>query len=479
MTKVREVQVSGSRMVELLDGGQYRRAEKLLAEMAETSSPMRLVLRAEIEIYFARLEEAAQLLNQVQSCLDDIHLAARYAMTRGSLHYWRYEYNEADEHFQTAYHIYKLTNDSFNLASALCSLGRLRRRKGEFKEAGDLLAKARELLKGESPEHIERFEFLAGLIDFNVAVCRHEMGDLESASSLYHSSIELLRRSEECRYYGLALNSYGSLLVRLGRYQEALEPLQAANRIFTELATLEDLNHSRSNLAWALIRLKNYGEAEELLKDGIELAHRVGDIASTSVYLRLFAELNLMKGDVGGARRSVDSAIEQADLSSNIGHQASSRILGARISLAKGDAYNAEQALNTALELAQKSGNQSLEARARLYLADTLVTTSSVKGREYLNKACDLLANYREAALDQDVKRISDRYRGERVTITADNKLMINGNLLPTWNTAKEAVERFLLKNALEQAQDNQTKAGQILGITKVHVHDKRKQYGL
>ncbi len=247
----------------------------------------------------------------------------------------------------------------------------------------------------------------------------------------------------------------------------------------TELATPEDIASSLAQLADALIRLKNYDEAESLLLGGLEafpLRSRPDGALGCASGL---AELYFRKGDWERARVHAEKLIEGSLAVGSVVHEAHGRLQAGRVCLAQGDSAAAKHQLSASLELAQRAAETTLEARASLYLAEALASTLAIKGREYLNRAMELLSNYRDATLDQDLKRISDRYRGERITLTGDNKLVINGHLLPTWNAAKEAVERFLLKNALEQSQDNQTKAGQILGITKVHVHDKRKQYGL
>jgi len=154
-------------------------------------------------------------------------------------------------------------------------------------------------------------------------------------------------------------------------------------------------------------------------------------------------------------------------------------IVAGQVAFRLGDYWNAEKSLSVALDLANKLESKMLQSHAYLYLAEACLPTSPVKGREYLMKAAELLTEYRDPWLDNELERISQRYKGERISITDENRLVINGNLLPTWAAAKEAVEKFLLKNALEQSEGNQTKAGQLLGITKVHVHEKRKQYGM
>lgn len=479
--RVQEIQVTSTRVADMLDGGQYQGAERSLSKLVIQRDPVLAVLQAEVEIYYTRFDAAAELLDRVKSGLGDLQLAsvARYTLARGELHYWRYEYEAAEQEFLAAKQICRLLGEPFLLARCYWEIGRLQRRQAEYTKAEACLQQARELVKDESTVNIERFEFLSGLIDYNEGTCCQQLGDLDRASELYGSAIELLRRSEEGRYYGNALNSYGSLLIRLGRYQEALEPLQSASRIFTELATLEDLSHSRSNLGWALLKLGNYVEAEQLMCEGLELAQRIGDIAGAAIRLNLLTELHLEKGEFDAARRYNESAIQQADLGNHGFERSYTRITAGRIALARGDALGAERHLTVALEIGEKMQSGALIARASLYLAEAFLGISTVKGQEFLARATQSVAEYRDAALEADLTRVASRYRGERIVVTPDNKLTINGHLLPTWNAAKESVERFLLKNALAQSGDNQAKAGEILSISKVHVHDKRKQYGL
>lgn len=476
-----ELPVAASKVAEMLDGGQYRRAEKLLANHDAPDDPLLCILRAEVEIYFTRLDQGARWLDRVQPNLAELSIpaAARYGLIRGELHYSRYEDAEAKEQFLTAQQIYKLLGDSFHLANCLCRLAGLKRRQADYPKAQSLLGRARELIRSESPEQIERFEFLSGLIDFNEGECHHRQGDFDRASALYASAVELLRRSEEGRFFANALNGHGLLLLRLGQYQESFEALQSSSRILAELAALGDLEESRSNLARAMIKLRQYAEAEEILKEGAEFARRTGDVDHTALCFELFAELYFEKGELESARRYIGSAIEYADLGHHAERKCGTRILAGRIALARGDTRAAEAELTRALDVADASQNSTLRARVCLYLAEAALATSTVKGQEYLAQASELLTRHHDASLELDFKRISGRYRGERISVTTDNKLTINGHLLPTWNAAKEAVERFLLKNAIDQAGGNQAKAGEILGISKVHVHDKRKQYGL
>lgn len=478
MRKAFDVQTTVEKIAGRVDAGQFRTAEQLIERLGPIDEPIVKVLSAEVEVYFARLDQAESLLTEVRSSLEQIHLA-RFAMAKGGLSYWRFEFEQAEDNFQAAYHLYKFLFDSFQVANALFNLGRVRRRQSQYDEAMSLLGRARDLLKSEPPEMIERFEFLSGLIDFNDAVCKHQLGDLDTAGRLYASAIELLRRSEECRYYGGALNSFGAYLKRLGKYDDAVLTLRRAMDIFRSLATFDDIAAASANLALTMIRLHRYEEAETLLREALELYQRTGNMASTASSLDLFAQLYLETGDLESAERFAAQATEQADLSRNPFQQAYAYISAGRVAYRKGDGFKAERLLRIALDLANRIASKELMAASTIFLAECCLTASVVKGREYLIQATNWVREYPDKWFEMELERIGERYKGDRISITEENKLVVNGNLLPSWNGAKEALERFLIKNALELANGNQTKAGQLLGITKVHVHDKRKQYDL
>lgn len=478
MSKVMDLQTTVDKVAGRIDAGQFKTAEQLISKIGVSDEPIVKVLTAEVDTYFARLDTAEQQLKDAHHSLDQIDLA-RFAMAQGGVCYFKYEFEQAEDNFQAAYHLYRFLFDSFQVANSLFNLGRLRRRQSQYDEAQALLDRSRELLKSEPPEMIERFEFLSGLIDYNDAVCKHQLGDLDAAGKLYASALELLRRSEECRFYGLALNSYGAYLKRLGRYDEALSALRTATEMFQPLGIFDDLASVSNNLGLTMLRLKRYEEAERVLTEALELHQRTGNISSASICLNLFAHLYIETGDVDRAERFAVQCVEQADLSKNLFDQADAYITAGRVAHRKGDGFKAERLLNIAVDLANRIASKELMAASTIYLAECCLTSSVVKGREFLMQAGNWVREYPDKWFEAELERIGDRYKGDRISITDDNRLLVNGNLLPSWNSAKEALERFLIKNALDLADGNQTKAGQLLGITKVHVHDKRKQYEL
>ncbi len=479
-----------SRLQDLTDCGKFREAETLLNRDPKDMSPLIQILGAEIDIYFERLDRAANRLHQALALVGRDSLA-RFVSVRGQLHYCKFEYEQADEDLQLAYRLYKFAGDTLHVATAQYNLGRLRRRQSRYKEAQSLLGSARQLIKLESQDLAERFEFLRGLIDFNDAVCIHQQGHLDDAGRLYASSIELLRRSEGGKYYGCALNSYAMHLRRLGRLDEAVACLENAIRIAECFGAPELLAAPLNNLSLVMLRMKRYEEAERLVREAIELYQRAGSISGVSEALDSLAQVYLEKGELERAERVAVQAMEQADLSRNPFDQAEADIRLGIISYRKhcvtdrtrggfdDGCQSARRFLESAIRMNEEIGSKELSATATLYLAEVYLGISVVKGREILERARELVHSYGDIYLIQEFERIAQRYQGERMTLSNDNCLSISGNFLPRVSEAKAEVERFLIKNALHQAGNNQSEAGRLLGVSKVYIHQKRKQFGL
>ncbi len=474
MPRVRELQVTASVIADLIDAGRFTTAEKALREIRE-DSPIVHVLRAEVEIYFSHLHEAERLLDEVAQEAREVEVAARYAMARGELSYWLYRYEEAEEHFHIALHFYKFLGETFRQAVALYNLGRLERRRARFEEAERLLNRSIELSKDHADS---RAEFLRGLVLFNLGAIRLYEGQLDPAKELFEEAARILKVSEGQRYYGLVLNSLGGLHLYLGCLHKAIAVLQRAKGIFEKIGIFHDLEHASNNIALALIQLERYKEAELLLKESLELAQRIGDVVSASTFLTSFAELYVACGDLEKAHLYSRQASEYAELATNPFEKGRALVQLGRVALLKGRYYESEKALRQALEIGEKLKSREIETPACLYLAELMLAVQPMKAREWLARADQLLATYPHAWFRAEFERIRRKMDEGRIRIE-EERFIVDGTRLPKWYEAKEALEIFLIRKALEQSGNNLTRAGELLGTTRVHVHKKKKQYGL
>src|SRR5205085_11557696 len=146
--------------VDLIDSGQFLTAEEMFSER-RTDDPKEMVVRAEVALYFARIEEAAALLEQVAPRIADINVAARFSLTKGRVALWQGDLDEAALQLQTAYHFYAFQNDLFGLSHSLLNLARLARERGELADAAAKLTDATNNLTRRTSR---RTEYLRGLI---------------------------------------------------------------------------------------------------------------------------------------------------------------------------------------------------------------------------------------------------------------------------------------------------------------------------
>jgi DNA-binding NtrC family response regulator len=157
---------------------------------------------------------------------------------------------------------------------------------------------------------------------------------------------------------------------------------------------------------------------------------------------------------------------------------ASALIVQGRMLLVIKETQASIEALNQALSLQNELTRQQ-KAQCYIFLAESYHGFHVTRGQEFLDQATRLIEGQQDAALKAEYDGVINKYRRERVVVSGENKFIIDGNLLPEWEDAKRGLEIFLLRNALKQSENNMTQAGKLLGISKVHVHTRRKQYGL
>ncbi|HXG91394.1 MAG TPA: hypothetical protein VNN73_03375 [Blastocatellia bacterium] len=463
-------------VIELIDSGQFLAAEEIFSER-RTDDPMEMVIRSEVAIYFDRLDDAAALLEQVAPRIVDIHIAARFSLTKGWLALWRNEDAEADTRLKAAYHFYSFQNDSFGITRSLLYLVKLARHRGQLDDATAKLEAALAGLKGRTSK---RSEFLRGQIAAEQAAVAMDRGDIEQATECYADAQRLLRGTEKGRFYARSLLGMADLKCALGEFQESLEIYKEANTIFERYFIRRDMAGGQLKLAQALIRLKRFERAEKLAEESRELS--TGDPEGESAALSVLAIIALSRNELDEAVRRAATAIERADQSKSEPARARARIAMGHVRLAEREFKQATEVLSEASEIARNltpsSDNQRLELEAVIYLAEAFHNIDTRAGRNELSRASELLNHIEDAWLGDEFNRVSAKYE-EQIVFTDDNRLVFDGNQLPRWQEAKRTLEGFLLRNALRQTNNSLTRAARKLGVSKVHVHNLKKKHNL
>jgi tetratricopeptide (TPR) repeat protein len=462
--------------VDLVDSGQFLTAEEIFSER-RTDDPKEMVVRAEVALYFARLDEAAELLRQVAPRIVDINVAARFSLTKGRVALWQADLAEAALQLQTAYHFYTFQSDMFGLSQALLNLARLARESGELADAASKLDDANNNLTGRTSR---RTEYLRGLIASEQAAVAADSGEIEQAKEVYTEACRQLKGTEKGRFYGRSLVGMADLRCALGDFMESLEIYKEANTTFERHDIRRDLAESQLKLATALIRLKRYERAEKLAEESQALQR--GDAEMGSAALATLAILALQQGEAEKASGYAKQAVEQATPSPRVQSRIRARIALGQVEIAEREFKQAADTLREAADAAHasnsSSANRRLELEAVIYLAEAYHNTDTRAGRAELLRASELLNNLEDAWLGDEYNRVSTKYE-EQIVFTDDNRLVFDGNQLPRWQEAKRTLEGFLLRNALRQTNNSLTRAARKLGVSKVHVHNLKKKHNL
>lgn len=470
-----ERRASQESLVELIDSGQFLAAEEIFSER-RTNEPMEMVIRAEVAMYFDRLEDATALLEEVSQRIADINVAARFSLTKGRLALWRGDDAQAQTQLQSAYHFYLFLNDSFGISRACLNLARFARRRGEFGEAAAKLEAAQIGIKGRTSK---RTEYLHGIILTEQGAVAADRGEIESATELYSEAMRLLKNSERGRFYARALLGMADLKCAQGDFLDSLEIYKEAGTVLERYDLQRDLAQGQLKLARALIRLKRFERAEKLAEESREL--RRGDPEGESEALSTLALILLQRDDSEVSRQHAQAAVELSDQSSSTEARVRARIALGHVKLAASEFNEAIEVLREGAELARGtvgSFARRIELEATIYLAEAFHSVDTRAGRTELVQASELLNQVDDAFLSEEFNRVSAKYE-EQIVFTDDNRLVFDGNQLPRWQEAKRTLEGFLLRNALRQTNNSLTRAARKLGVSKVHVHNLKKKHGL
>ena len=471
-----ERRFSQENYVDLLDSGQFLVAEELFSER-RTDEPMEMVIRAEVALYFGRIEESATLLDQVMKRISDINVAARFSLAKGRLALRQEDDDEAQTLLQSAYYFYSFNGDDSGIGQSLLELSKLACRKADFEEAASRLQQA---YQHNETRTSKKAEYFRGLIAADQAALDVERGEVDAAVKNYEEAMRILKSAEKGRHYACALLGMGDLKYALGEFQESLEFYKEANTVFERYDLRADQADGQVRLATSLLRLKKYERAEKLLTDSRPMQRN--NPAGESITLSLLACLSLEQNEAEKAAEFAAQAVGLADQSGSAEARARARSALGRVHLHNHDFRAATEVLQEATEVTRNTRAsmriRRAELEASIYLAEAYHHVDTRAGRIELTRANDILNTLEDAWLSDEFSRVSTKYE-EQILFTDDNRLVFDGNQLPRWHDAKRTLEGFLLRNALRQTNNSLTRAARKLGVSKVHVHNLKKKHNI
>lgn len=229
-------------------------------------------------------------------------------------------------------------------------------------------------------------------------------------------------RAKHRRYYARAQNNTAVALLELSRYDEALQTVDGARRMFVEMGdvgTVAQLNDTRARI---LLAQQRYSEAETLARSSASVLDRGGEQSLLSDTLHTLG--------VAQARQGRHTA--------------------------------ALETLHRAAELADSAGDSESAGRARLTILEELSSFLSAEQIAHLYSEAD--RRLTEDLSYQTMKRLRECAR----LLSAYAIPAAPGGTLTSISFEEEVkkCESTLIKQALDEANGSVTRAARILGLT-------------
>jgi tetratricopeptide (TPR) repeat protein len=185
---------------------------------------------------------------------------------------------------------------------------------GRYEEAQNILNEARPLLEMASHAFKGMWHGHMGLVLRRLAQGRIEFLDkaiIEFTAAIYH-----YEQAGHERYCGSNLNNLAMLLYKLGRYQEAYEHLDKAQKIFTRLKDAGNIAQVESTRAEALLAEERYEEASQVIIGVVNTLEKGGEKAFLADALTIKATVQARLKDFD---RSLDTFRRTINLAENAG----------------------------------------------------------------------------------------------------------------------------------------------------------------
>ncbi|MGW5043508.1 BTAD domain-containing putative transcriptional regulator [Streptomyces griseoluteus] len=246
-------------------------------------------------------------------------------------------------------------------------------RLGQLRDSVGLLEEAVELSRQMADEYSEA-ECQARL-----GQAYSSMGELEQALQL---SLEVSRRARELgftRLDGSSLSMLGLILVRLGRFEEAMESVERAVTIFDSIEEIQLSVTALSYLSQASEGLGRFEEALARADTALERCQQIGMPAALPLVLARRADVLVRMGALDEAADSADHALSKAAISTNDINRATVHLSAGRVRFAQGDLDTALTQQRLAHEIACRMELRYEEACALWHLARTAEAQGHVR----------------------------------------------------------------------------------------------------
>lgn len=260
----------------------------------------------------------------------------------------------ARDHYTSALEHYRQVGNWSKLAESYINIGYINAREGDFRNALYSTKQALAIIGArDEPD-------LVGRAHWYLAIIYDNLGEISKALTSYEKSIENFRRVDNPVYLAINENNYAMQLIRLGEWGHAEQLARSAIETLGKAKSVTVHGGAHDTLAQVCLLMGRFDEADRLLAKSLEILSsiKVGEWAETSTQMTI-----------------------------------------GRSFLAKGKPELAIAPLERAVDIATRRGEQHDLPEARLWLAEALLQTGRLEEarvlvetvRSFLREAPNLL----------------------------------------------------------------------------------------
>jgi tetratricopeptide (TPR) repeat protein len=339
------------------------------------------------------------------------------AQTDLAICYWREgAMDEARIWFQSAL---RTSHEALNQLRILVNSSTVEVSTNHVDQALELLNRAASLLDQiQDDASLGRFYLQRGIVFRRLGGAEN----LDRALMDYTAARIHFERANHRGYFARTQNNISWILMKLGRYEEALQALEEARRAFVEMGDVGSVAQLNDTRARVFLAQERYGEAEKLALSSASVLDRGGEHSLLSDTLHTLGIAQARQGRQTAALATLKRAAELADTA--------------------GDPESAGRAFLTILE------------ELNSFLSADQLTSLYFEADRRLGEdlSYETLKRLRECARLLSAHAVSSAATGRVLTTSFEDEV--------------KRCESNLIKQALDQANGSVTRAARILGLT-------------
>ncbi len=457
---------------DMRESGDYDRLWRSLPEEWSRGDPFDAqaarvrLMAAEIHGRAGRVDEMEAALSPYLESMDQVPfgVAGKVLLTISTFKNRRSEPGEALRVAVQAKAVANGQGDEFTFAEAAQAQGQALWSMDRWDEAAAQFQEAVTLYGGQARSYRLGVAFLC------YGSVLERIGRVEEARESLERGIRLLLKSRDDYSLAVARVNIALALNAIGEYETSLKYLQFAHDAFVQMGHKLYTVITLSNIASALIWMKDYGRAESYLAHAVEVAdvQCYTQLAST---FEIKGRLHLLKHEWDKAQKALQAAVEIAEQAGSKSQRAEANRTMGRLHLALHNEVEAAATLRDALDSAEDLRAQLLELEVKALLAQAICASKPVEAAAMITEVGAALKDRRLPELKKTWQAASKQLE----SLGHEHYFIISDSNMPTLAEARISMLKWLWARALFKAKGNAKEAAAQLDVTPTYIRKLTK----